>query len=82
MCENDAPKVQNKIEQLDLFTDYEVLRHDKEVQERKHNKQRKLQQTILQIKKEYGKNAILKGINFAKGATMIERNKQIGGHKA
>mgnify|MGYP002518204862 CR=1 FL=1 len=80
--ENDAPKMQNKIEQLDLFTDYEMLRHDKEAQEKKHNKQRKLQQTILQIKKEYGKNAILKGINFAKGATMIERNKQIGGHKA
>lgn len=80
--ENDAPKRQSDIVQLDLFTDYEMLCHDKEVQENKRDKQRKLQQTILQIKKEFGKNAILKGINFAKGATMIERNKQIGGHKA
>jgi DNA polymerase V len=37
---------------------------------------------LLSIKKRYGKNAVLKGINFAEGATAIERNQQIGGHKA
>lgn len=46
------------------------------------SKERKIQESILQIKKKYGKNAILKGFNFEEGATAIERNEQIGGHKA
>lgn len=58
-------------EQLDLFTDYEAL-------EREH----RMQKTLLDIKNKYGKNAILKGLNFEEGATAIERNRQIGGHKA
>jgi DNA polymerase V len=41
-----------------------------------------MQETILGIKKKFGKNAILKGVNFEEGATAKERNKQIGGHKA
>ena len=41
-----------------------------------------MQQAMLTIKKKFGKNAILKGMNFEEGATAIERNKQIGGHKA
>ena len=45
-------------------------------------KERKVQQAILDIKKTFGKNAILKGISFNEGATAIERNQQIGGHKA
>ena len=45
-------------------------------------KEKKLQQATLQIKKKYGKNAILKGMNLKEGATTIERNKTIGGHKA
>jgi len=46
------------------------------------SKERKMQESILQIKKKYGKNSILKGMNFEEGATAIERNGQIGGHKA
>ena len=41
-----------------------------------------MQKAMLKIKKKYGKNAILKGMNFEKGATTIERNGQVGGHKA
>ena len=46
------------------------------------SKERKLQEAMLSIKKKYGKNAILKGTNLQEGATAIERNRQIGGHKA
>lgn len=45
-------------------------------------RERKIQESILQIKNKYGKNSILKGLNFEDGATAIERNSQIGGHKA
>ncbi len=69
-------------EQLDLFTDYEALQKEKEEKDAALQRERKMQQAILSIKKKYGKNAILKGTNFEEGATTIERNKQIGGHKA
>ena len=45
-------------------------------------KERKLQDTALVIKKKYGRNSILRGTNFEEGATGRERNEQIGGHKA
>ena len=76
------PRKGNKVVQLDLFTDYDALEKERLKAEEKQKKQLKLQSAILHIKKEMGKNAILKGINFAEGATMQERNKQIGGHKA
>ena len=41
-----------------------------------------MQQAMLQIKKKFGKNALLKGMNLEEGATAVERNSQIGGHKA
>ena len=41
-----------------------------------------MQEAMLNIKKKYGKNAIFKGMNMEEGATALERNKQIGGHKA
>ena len=46
------------------------------------NKEKKTQKAILEIKKKFGKNAIMKGMNLEEGATMKERNDQIGGHKA
>lgn len=64
--------------QLDLFTNYEQLEADKKKQER----ERKMQEAMIQIHNRYGKNAILKGTNLEDGATTIERNGQIGGHKA
>ena len=45
-------------------------------------KEKKMQQAVLDIKKKFGKNAILKGMNFEEGATTIQRNSQIGGHRA
>lgn len=64
--------------QLDLFTDYTGLEVEKENKE----KERKLQEAMLKIQDRYGKNAILKGTNLEEGATTIERNQQIGGHRA
>lgn len=68
--------------QLDLFTDYEALEKQNQETEAALKKERALQEAILSVKKKYGKNAILKGMNLEEGATTIERNRQIGGHKA
>ena len=72
----------NRFEQLDLFTDYAALDEKRKEEEKKLSKERKLQEAVLSVKKKYGKNAILKGMNLQEGATAIERNRQIGGHKA
>lgn len=65
--------------QLDLFADSE----HQSIQERESEaKERRMQETIIELKKRFGKNAILKGLNFQDGATGRERNSQIGGHKA
>ena len=69
-------------EQLDLFTDYTAVEKEKQEKEEKLQKEKKLQHAMLEIKKKYGKNAILKGTNFEEGATSIDRNQRIGGHKA
>lgn len=69
-------------EQLDLFTDYEALRREKEAEKEELTKERKLQEAMLKVKKKYGKNAMLKGMNLQEGAMTRERNNQIGGHKA
>ena len=69
-------------EQLDLFTDYAALQKEQEKEKEALSKERKLQEAMLEVKKKYGKNAMLKGMNLQEGAMTIERNKQIGGHKA
>ena len=63
--------VDEMYQQYDLFTDPAEI-------EREH----KIQKTMLEIKEKFGKNAILKGMNLEKGATTMERNRQIGGHKS
>ena len=68
--------------QYDLFTDYEALEKEQREEKEKLAKERKVQTAILNIKKQFGKNAILKGLNYEEGATAKERNEQIGGHKA
>ena len=68
-------------QQLDLFTDYEAQKKEEEAREEKLGKEHVLQETVLEIKRKYGKNSILKGINFEDGATARVRNAQIGGHK-
>lgn len=68
--------------QLDLFTDYESQRRKNEAEENELLREREIQRALLKIKKKYGKNAVLKGMNYSSGATTIERNEQVGGHKA
>lgn len=69
-------------EQLDLFTDYAGEQERQREESESLARERKIQETLLTIKKRYGKNAILKGMNLQEGATAKERNEQIGGHKA
>ncbi len=73
---------QNDFVQMDLFTDYEALEAQKKEEAENLKKERAIQEAILSVKKKYGKNAILKGMNLEEGATTLERNHQIGGHKA
>jgi len=69
-------------EQLDLFTDYEALERERDEENKRLAKERRLQEAMLDIKSKYGKNAVLKGMNLQEGAMTKERNRQIGGHKA
>lgn len=80
----DEKQVQQKAEaeQLDLFVDYDALRQQEEKERAQLDKEKALQQATLQIKKKYGKNAVLKGMNLEEGANTIRRNETIGGHKA
>jgi len=79
--ENDI-KYEEQYEQLDLFTDYDEVLLKRKEEDEKLLRERKMQEAVLSIKKKYGKNAVLKGMNFEEGATAISRNSQIGGHKA
>lgn len=65
-------------EQINLFTDY----HKKEQDQQKEKRERNLQKAVIDIKNKYGKNAIIKGMNLQDAGTTIERNNQVGGHKA
>jgi len=68
--------------QLDLFTDYEALAQEQEQQKASLEKERRVQEARISIRNKFGKNALLRGLNFAEGATAKERNRQIGGHRA
>ena len=70
ICACDV-KTDNSVFQLDLFADYEAL-----------EKERKRKAAMLEVRRKYGANALLTGLNFREGATAIERNTQIGGHRA
>lgn len=79
--ESRAPKVE-EVQQLDLFTDYNAIEKEREAEEEALKREARRQRALLDIKKRYGKNAILKGMNFEEGATARDRNNQVGGHKA
>ncbi len=81
ICERDVPPPP-ETEQIDLFTDYEARDRRDAEEAAAREKEKRMQQAVLSIKKKYGKNAILKGMNFEDGATARDRNAQIGGHKA
>lgn len=68
--------------QLDLFTDYATIAEHERQENERLMKERRLQEATLNIKKQYGKNAILRALSFDDGATARQRNEQIGGHKA
>ena len=70
ICAEDV-QPDNSAWQLDLFSDYDALQ-----------KERKLEGAMLEVRKKYGANSLLKGLNYREGATAIERNTQIGGHRA
>ena len=72
----------HKYEQMDLFTNYEVEDKKRRAENKKLEKEKRAQEAMLNIKKRYGKNAIIKGMNLEEGATMKDRNNQIGGHRA
>ena len=80
--EADAPVKNGGYEQLDLFTDFTALEAQRKREKAELDREKKMQQAMLIIKKKYGKNAILKGMNLEEGATAKDRNEQIGGHKA
>ena len=67
---------------MNLFTDFGIAKKEKEEKNEKLEREKKLQHAALDIKKKFGKNAILKGMNLEEGAMTVERNHQIGGHKA
>ena len=69
-------------EQMDLFTDYQAKEEQNQREKEERERERSMQQAVLELKKKFGKNAVLKGMNLQEGATTIERNRQIGGHKA
>ena len=80
LISEDNIKDKPKTVQLDLFTDYEELKRQQEIEEAELSKERRRQEAVLKIKKMFGKNAILKGLNYTDGATQRDRNQQIGGH--
>lgn len=69
-------------EQMDLFTDYEKIRREREQKKAGEEREFRMQEAVLEIKKKFGKNAVLRGMNLQKGATAKDRNSQIGGHRA
>jgi len=77
VCNVVSEEEQKKeVRQFDLFTDYQHV----EIDRKKELEEEKVQNIMLKIKNKYGKNAILKGMNLIEGATIRDRNQQIGGH--
>ncbi len=83
-CEEAAGRraEQSVNQQLSLFADPEADAAAEAQAEEKRAKERSMQQAMLDIKKRYGKNAVLRGMNYEEGATARERNGQVGGHRA
>ena len=72
----------DSFEQLNLFVDYEEQQQKQAEEDAALEREKNMQKAMLSIKKKFGKNAILKGMNLEEGATAKDRNSQIGGHKA
>lgn len=81
VSEEDAADMQMN-RQLSLFEDFGAGADEREKKLKEESREKEMQQAIIEIKKKFGKNAILKGMNLEDGGTTITRNGQIGGHKA
>ena len=77
--ESDVPE--DVQEQLDLFADHEVLAKQKAAEDAELAQERRLQDALLNIKKQFGKNAVLKAMSLQEGATAKDRSQQVGGLK-
>ena len=73
---------ETQFEQLSLFEDVKQEELRKQQEEKELAREKRMQHAVIDIKKKFGKNAILKGMNLEKGATARNRNNQIGGHRA
>lgn len=79
ITEKEAVNKNSSYHQMDLFTDF-INKDDNEEESAKLEKEKKVLKTMVDIKKKYGKNAIVRGMNLKEGATAMDRNRQIGGH--
>ena len=79
--ESEAAQTRSESEQLSLFTDYAAFERERQAEDEALAREKRLQKAVLNIKRKFGKNSILKGMSFEEGATARERNKQIGGHR-
>lgn len=70
----------SRVFQLDLFADYDEIERNERERAAGLARERRRQEAVLRIKKKFGKNAILRGLNYADGSTQKDRNRQIGGH--
>ena len=82
LTEQEALAQETPMEQLDLFDDGEEARREKEEKKAARDREMRMQKALISIRDRFGKNAVVKGLNLQEGATAIERNSQIGGHKA
>ena len=80
--ETEAKAAENAPVQMDMFIDYEAQDRRKQAEDAELERERSMQKALLDIKDKYGKNAIVRGLNMEEGATAMERNGQVGGHKA
>lgn len=80
--EGEAASSVPVVEQLDLFTDYVALDRAQQAEKAELERELRRQKVLIGIRERYGKNAIVKGLNMQEGATAMERNRQIGGHRA
>ena len=82
VIDEKTAKQEQSFKQLDIFSYCDSLNDDNGQDEKESERERHMQEAMLDIKKRYGKNAILRGSSFEEGATAKDRNRQIGGHKA
>lgn len=81
--EGEARRAEEGVpEQMSLFVDYEEQARRQEAARAAQEREKQMQKTVIALKKKYGKNAVIKGMNLQQGATAKDRNRQIGGHKA